>query len=194
MPPAAFAARMNSSPSCTVRNTSAAVEPPLRRDAATSRPVIPGIEMSSTMTSGCKAWAASSALFPFLAVPTTTQPSFSTEAARDNIVSLSSTSRTRGSSHDVMLDRILNQFGARLDFELFHHPVFVEGHGPRREIQEVADLLHRMPLGEELQHFPLPRRQLLGRLVDLLERSHHPLGHERRNVRPPLHDFTDRRQ
>ena len=108
---------------------------------------------------------------PVLRVPTTTQADVSTAAARASIASLSSTRRTRGRSDNVVLDGILDQFCGRLDFQLFHHSVFVKGHRPRREVQEAGDLLHRMTFGEQLQHFPLPRRQFVGRLaVDVQQR------------------------
>jgi len=111
------------------KNTTAAVEPASRKRAATSSPFIPGIEMSSTMTSGLRVRAASRAARPSLADPTTTQQRFSTAAERTSIASLSSTRRTRADSDDVVLDGILYELGDGLHLELFHHPAFVEGHG-----------------------------------------------------------------
>ena len=63
-------------------------------------------------------------------------------------------------SDDVVFDGVLNELRCRLHVELPHHPVFVEGDRPRGEVQHGGDLLHRAPPGEQLQHFPLPRRQL----------------------------------
>ena len=63
------------------------------------------------------------------------------------------------------LDGIVNQLGGRSHPQLFHHPVFVKGHRPRREIQHAADLLHRRAFSEQLQDFALPRRQLVGGIV-----------------------------
>ena len=83
-------------------NTSAAVEPASRRDAATSSPFMPGMETSSTITSGSNVAAASIPARPFMAVPTIVQDVFSTAAARMNIASLSSTSRIRGSALDSL--------------------------------------------------------------------------------------------
>ena len=64
-----------------------------RRDLETGHP---GIEMSSTMTSGCSAAAASSAAGPSFAEPTIWRSRVSAHAAaRASIASLSSTRRTR---------------------------------------------------------------------------------------------------
>src|SRR5574339_699150 len=115
-----------------VRKTSAAVEPHCRNRAATSKPVMPGIEISSTITSGWSLLAASSAAAPLVTDPTTMQPGVSARAERASIAALSSTSRTRGGSDDMVLDGILNQLRCRADLELFHHAVLVKRHGSRR--------------------------------------------------------------
>src|SRR6185436_9266725 len=141
----------------------AVVEPVALRRLATSKPVMPGIEMSRTTTSGVSAAMASSAAAPSLAEPTISQPGESTETARAIMAGLSSTSRTRGCSDNVMLDGILNELGRGFDFQLFHHSIFVKGDGPRRQIQNRRDFLHRSPFRQQLQHFALPRRELLRR-------------------------------
>ena len=41
----------------------------------------------------------------------------------------------RARSDDVLLDRVLNELCRRFDLELRHHPVFVEGHRSRRDVQ-----------------------------------------------------------
>src|SRR5688572_25067853 len=136
MPPTAFAALTNSSSSWTVKNTTAAVEPESRSRAATSKPFIPTIPISRTMTSGRRLPAAFSAAGPFVTAATTTHPDPSTAAARESISSLSSTMRTRVTSDDVVLDGILNELRGRLDLQLVHHSVLVKGDGSRREIQD----------------------------------------------------------
>src|SRR5262249_10779091 len=196
MPPAACAAETNSCAAWTVRNTSAAVLPACLRCWASSSPDIPGIEMSSTMTSGCSVPAAPSAAGPSFTAPTTAKCGVSTAAARASIASLSSTSSTRTGSDDVVPDGILDELRGRLDVELLHHLVLVKGNGARREVQHARDLFHRTSLGEQLQHLALPRRQLVRPLLlaGVQERSDESLGHERRHVRSPLHHFTNRRR
>jgi hypothetical protein len=69
--------------------------------------------------------------------------------------------------HSV-LEGILHQLGARLDAEVFHNRVFVKGHRPSTDIENPRDFLHGAAFGEELQHFALPRGELLsGRLFRL---------------------------
>src|SRR5918993_1499948 len=135
-----------------------------RRHSATSKPDIPGMQTSRTMMSGASDLAASSAAWPLLAVPTMTQSRVSTLTARASIAWLSSTSSTLigvdSGSDDVVLDGILDEFRARLDPELLHHPILVERDGSRREVQQGTNLFHRSPLGEQLQDFPLPGGQL----------------------------------
>jgi hypothetical protein len=87
----------------------AAVEPSARSLDATSSPVIPGIEMSSTMTSGRKVLAASSACRPSFTAPTTVQPGVSAAVAHASIISLSSTSNTRVISDEMVLDGMASE-------------------------------------------------------------------------------------
>ena len=54
-----------------------------------------------------------------------------------------------------------SNWGARLQAEVFHDRVFVKGHGARRHIEEVRDVLHRTAFREELQHFALTPGELL---------------------------------
>src|SRR5262245_17672921 len=104
---------------------------------------MPGIEMSSTTTSGWSARAADTAVCPSVAEPTTWQADESTVSTRARMAWLSSTSKTRTGSDDVMFNGILNQFGGRLDLQLLHHAVLVKRHRSRREIQHAGDLFHR---------------------------------------------------
>src|SRR5262245_47666350 len=152
--------------------------------------------MSSTITSGCSLPAAPSAASASLTAPTTTQWGVSTAAARASMASLSSTSSTRGMSDDVVPDCILDELRGGLDVQLLHHLVLVKRDGARREIQHARDLLHRVPLGKQLQHFALPRRQLVRPLLlaGVQQRSDQPLGDERRHVRSSLYHFADRRR
>src|SRR4051812_42159174 len=120
-----------------------------------------GIEISSTTTSGCRASAAWSAAAPSVATPTTSHSFASTALARNSIAGLSSTRRTRTNSDDVVLDGILHELGGCLETELFHHPVLVKGDRSRGEFQHARHLLHRTALGEQLQHFPLARGELV---------------------------------
>src|SRR5262245_22616988 len=64
--------------------------------------------------------------------------------------------------HDVLLDGVLDQLGAGRDPESLHHAVLVEGDGPRGDVQDAGDLLHRAPLGQQLQHLALAWAQLAG--------------------------------
>src|SRR6185295_2978790 len=100
------------------------------------------------MTSGFNDIATSKALRLSFTDPTTRQQYFSAAAARVSIASLSSTRSTRAGSDDVVLDGILNELGGRFHLELFHHLILVKCHGPRRQIQQCRDLLHRAPLGQ----------------------------------------------
>src|SRR3954464_12151990 len=97
---------------------------------------MPGMEISSTMTSGFRVRAASSAAGPSLTLPTIAQVGDSTAVARSSIAALSSTSRTRVGSDNVMLDRILDERCRRLDLELFHHPVLVKRNRPGGDVQD----------------------------------------------------------
>src|SRR5437762_3174844 len=58
------------------------------------------------------------------------------------------------------LEGILDQFGARLQAEVFHDRVFVKGHGACGQMEEVRDFLHRTAFREELQHLALTRGEL----------------------------------
>ena len=49
-----------------------------------------------------------------------------------------------------MLHGVLDQFGTGLNFELFHHLVFVEFNGPWRDIQDGCDLFAGLPFSQEL--------------------------------------------
>src|SRR5580765_8052978 len=120
MPPADNAACLSSSSRWTVRKTTAAFEPDLRKRDATSSPVIPGMEISSTITSGYSVPAALSAEGPSEAIPITSQAGVRTAAARASIASLSSTSSTRTRSDNVAFDGILNQLRRRGDVESLH--------------------------------------------------------------------------
>src|SRR5262249_986402 len=44
---------------------------------------------------------------------------------------------------DALLDGELDQLGAGLDAELFHHAVLVERDGPRSDLEDGRDFLHR---------------------------------------------------
>jgi hypothetical protein len=78
----------------------------------------------------------------------------------------------------------LNELGARLDAKLLHHAVLVKLHRPRRDVQHVRHLFHRMAFGEQLQHFTLARCELMQRLLFLRlhERTHQSRRDERRDV------------
>src|SRR6187399_800111 len=101
---------------------------------------MPGIEMSSTTTSGWSVMAAETAVLPSVAEPTTTHAGESTVSTLARMALLSSTSKTRTGSDDVMLDGILNELGGRLDLELLHHAVLVKRHGSRRQVEDTGDL------------------------------------------------------
>src|SRR5262245_33574080 len=100
-----------------VRNTTAAGECLVLRAEATSKPLIPGIEMSSTMTSACRSSVAASAVAPSVNLPAISQRGERTAAARSRSAALSSTRTTRSGSDDVMFDGILDQLGGRLDVQ-----------------------------------------------------------------------------
>lgn len=55
-------------------------------------------------------------------------------------------------------DSVLDQFGAALCAQHFHHPVFVIRNRPGRHIQDVAHFLHHLSFGQQLQDFALPGR------------------------------------
>ena len=57
----------------------------------------------------------------------------------------------------VFTDREGNQFGTGVNFEGLHHLVLVEFDRARRDGQDVADLLRRVPLGQQSEDFPLSR-------------------------------------
>src|SRR5262245_7170275 len=120
----------------------AAVDPPAFRRVATSMPPIPGIDISRTMTSGRRLPAASRAVRPSLAVPTTSKVDDKTAAAVSSISALSSTSSTRGHSDNVVPDCIPYQFRRGFDVELFHHLVFVKRDGAGREFQHRRHFFH----------------------------------------------------
>src|SRR3954451_14964007 len=46
----------------------------------------------------------------------------------------------------AVLQRVLDQRGRRSDAELLHHVVLVKGDRSRGDLQDVGDLLHRVPL------------------------------------------------
>src|SRR5262245_19031787 len=162
----------------------AAVDLASLRRSATSRPPIPGIEMSSTITSGHNLRAASRAVGPSFALPTISHACERTIEARSRIAWLSSTRSTRGCSNNVVAHCVPNEFGCGLDIELLHHSVLVKGDRARCQVQQGGDLLHRVALGEQLQDLALPWRQFPGRrvLVDVEQRSDEPFGDERRHI------------
>jgi hypothetical protein len=57
-------------------------------------------------------------------------------------------------------DGILDQIGRALGAKHFHHPVLVIGHSPGRHVQDAANFLHYLPLGQQLQDFTLPSSHL----------------------------------
>lgn len=93
-PPASIAAIMDSM--SALKKTIGARQPELRRRLATSIPLSPGIEMSSTTTSGIAASRAAMADFPSSAVPTISKSVLSTSVHSARISGMSSTSRTLG--------------------------------------------------------------------------------------------------
>ena len=97
--------------------------------------------------------------------------------------------RNQSSSH-----RILDEFSATLDLKMLHHGVLVVGDGPRGDFQNPGDLLHRVPLGQQLKHLPLARAQpdRLFRPPRLMQkRVDQPPGGQRRDVRTSLRHFPD---
>src|SRR4051794_30826050 len=48
--------------------------------------------------------------------------------------------------HHSLSHSKLDELGARLQSQLIHHPIFVKGDRPRREIQNHAHFLHRLAL------------------------------------------------
>jgi hypothetical protein len=55
------------------------------------------------------------------------------------------------SRHEHMpLEAKLDEFGARLNPLLFHHPVFVKSDGPRRYAEDGGCLFHRFPFSQKL--------------------------------------------
>ena len=98
---------------------------------------------------------------------------------------------------DVMFDRELNQLRGGLEVELVHDAVLVEGDRARRDVQDARDLLHRVPFGEQLNHFTLPRGEVRGSAIGVRaqhHRSDQPFGDERGDIGPALHDLADRHQ
>ena len=93
-PPASIAAIINSV--SALKKTIAAWQPELRRCFATSMPLSPGIEMSSTTTSGMVVLNAATADFPSGAVPTISQCGANISRQSARISGVSSTSRTVG--------------------------------------------------------------------------------------------------
>src|SRR5882672_9003749 len=139
-----------------VRNTTAAVDPATFRRFATSRPPIPGIEISRTMTSGCNLSAASSAVRPSLTAPTISNPEDNAAAAVSSMSTLSSTRRTLGCSDNVVPDCISNEFRRGLDVELLHHLILVKGDGPWCQFQHSGHGFHRVSFRQQLENLPLP--------------------------------------
>ena len=64
------------------------------------------------------------------------------------------------------------------------------------KVQHAGDFLHRFTFGEQLEDFALTRRQLAAwmSVIDVLQRFDQAFSHQRRDVRPPQHDFADGRQ
>jgi CheY-like chemotaxis protein len=65
------------------------------------------------------------------------------------------------SGHHVIPDGVFDQFGAAFGAKHFHHVVLVIGHRSGCHVQNVANFLHHLALGQQLQHFPLPFGQAL---------------------------------
>ena len=59
-----------------------------------------------------------------------------------------------------MFDSVLDQIGVALELQELHHRVFVRRHRSHGDFQRVNNSLHRVTLGQELDHFPLPSSRL----------------------------------
>src|SRR5215468_3466488 len=97
------------------------------------------------------------------------------------------------SSENSLADGVLNELGRRPDLKLRHHLVLVEGDGPRRDVQNSRDFLHRVTLREQPQHLALTGREVDGgRLLLLHERLNGRLRQRGRKIASALHDVTHR--
>ena len=67
--------------------------------------------------------------------------------------------------NNAVFDGILEQFSACLKVQFLHHFIFVEFDGSGRDAEDVADLLGRVALGQQLQNFALPGRQLANAFI-----------------------------
>ena len=59
-----------------------------------------------------------------------------------------------------MLDGVLDELRVGLDAKQLHHAILVEFDGPRADVEDRRDFLHRFAFRQQLQHLPLPRAQL----------------------------------
>ena len=61
----------------------------------------------------------------------------------------------------AVLQSVRDELGSRFDLELLHHRVLVKGDGSRGYVQDIRDLLHRIPFTQELKYLFLTRGQLV---------------------------------
>src|SRR4029079_6474596 len=103
---------------------------------------------AATTSNSCASTRTGSSIIVLWSSATSTRRRFTTRSSVDS-------SAAAPSRHDPLLDRELNQLGARPQPQLLHHPVFVKGDGARSDVQDAADFLHRSAFGEQLQDLSL---------------------------------------
>src|ERR1700733_1414358 len=100
-------------------------------------------------------------------------------------------------SNHLVFEGVSQKFGVGADVERLHHSILVKGDRAWFHVDHICDLLHRHALGEQLQNFTLsPCDPLFFRegLSFIKKKCHCFLGNERRKIRLPSIDLTDREQ